>query len=300
MPNWAQVLSEISQIQNKGKSALDTVRRKYLKRVNSITGRNVIAYYSGWLTTPRHPSIAVNDKDLSGFMLNIHELKREKGLDLILHTPGGDLSATEAIVDYLRSMFDNNIRAIVPQISMSAGTIIALSCKEILMGKHSSLGPIDPQIGGYACQAILAEFEKAKSEIKADPNLANIWQFILNNYQPTLLGACEQAITMSKELAEGWLKSNMCNGDQSAVDKIILHFLSHEDTYTHARHIPMSKCIDLGIKVVPLESPGLEQLQDAVLTTHHAFMHTFQNTGAVKIIENHAGKAYTEHLSNTD
>ena len=42
-------------------------------------------------------------------------------------------------------MFGTDIRAIVPQLALSAGTMVALACKEIIMGKHSSLGPIDPQ-----------------------------------------------------------------------------------------------------------------------------------------------------------
>ena len=32
-------------------------------------------------------------------------------------------------------------------------------------------------------------------------------------------------------------------------------------------------------------------LQDLVLTVHHAYMHTFSTTPAIKIIENHNGKA---------
>ena len=38
--------------------------------------------------------------------------------------------------------------------AMSGGTMIACSCKEILMGKHSSLGPVDPQIMGIAAQQL--------------------------------------------------------------------------------------------------------------------------------------------------
>ena len=68
-----------------------------------------------------------------------------KELDLILHSPGGSLEAAEQIVTYLRSKYDN-IRAIVPQNAMSAATMIACACDEIMMGKHSALGPIDPQI----------------------------------------------------------------------------------------------------------------------------------------------------------
>ena len=78
-------------------------------------------------------------------MLCIHKLDRSKGLDLILHTPGGSGAATESLVNYLHQMFGNDIRAFVPQLAMSAGTILACSCKEIYMGKHSNLGLVDPQ-----------------------------------------------------------------------------------------------------------------------------------------------------------
>lgn len=129
----------------------------------------------------------VNDKDKNAFMVNIHKMDRSKGLDLILHTPGGDLAAAESIVDYLHSMFGKNIRAIIPQISMSAGTLIALSCKEIMMGKQSNLGPIDPQMGGVPCQAVLDEFEQAKKDIKVNPSSAPLWQVIVSKYHPTFL-----------------------------------------------------------------------------------------------------------------
>ena len=115
MPNWKEALLEIQQAaaQNPGQSPFDIVRRKYLTKVSDVTGRNLIAYYSGWLQKPGAPDAAVNDKDKSGFMLAIHKLDKTKGLDLILHTPGGDLAATESLVDYLYSMFDKDIRVIV-------------------------------------------------------------------------------------------------------------------------------------------------------------------------------------------
>jgi len=69
------------------------------------TGRNVIIYYSAWLQKPSIVGLQVNDADKNGFMTVIHELDRSKGLDLVLHTPGGETAATESLVDYLRSMF---------------------------------------------------------------------------------------------------------------------------------------------------------------------------------------------------
>lgn len=118
-------------------------------------------------------------------------------------------------------MLDKDIRAIVPQISMSAGTMIALSCKEIVMGKHSSLGPIDPQMGNMPCQAVIAEFERARNEIKANPKNAALWQFIISKYHPTFLSSCKHAIDMSSDLAERWLKNNMCEGEDKTADRIL-------------------------------------------------------------------------------
>lgn len=139
MPNWSSLLKEINQLG----SQYDILRRKYVKSLSNYTGRNTICYYSGWLQKPDiGPLLSVNDNDKNGLMTTINKLDESKGLDLILHTPGGDTAATESIVDYLWQKFDGNIRCFVPQMAMSAGTMIACSSKEIWMGKQSSLGPV--------------------------------------------------------------------------------------------------------------------------------------------------------------
>ena len=294
MPNWKEVLEEVAKVNMQGNQALDVVRRKYLKKIFQYTKRNVIAYYSGWLQRPNSPDVIVNDKDISGFMLNIHKMDRKKGLDLILHTPGGSLVAAEALVTYLKSMFGKDIRAIVPQLSMSAGTMIAFSCKEIVLGKHSSLGPIDPQMGNIPCQAVIAEFKRARKEIISNPKNAALWQFIISKYHPTFLSSCKHAIDMSVQLVEDWLNGNMFENEKDKTQKVINHFSSHDNSKTHARHISLATCKEMGLKIIELESD--DKLQDLILTTHHAFMHTFSNSGALKIIENQNGVAYIEHL----
>ena len=180
MPNWYEVLKEL-QTSNRT-DALDSVRRKYLKQLHGKTDRNVIAYYSGWLQKPGIGNANICDDDKNGFMAAVHGLDRRKGLDLILHTPGGDIAATESIVNYLQKMYGNNIRAIIPQIAMSAGTMIACACKEIIMGKQSNIGPIDPQFWGIPCHGVLAEFRRAVEEIKKDPDSIPIWQTIVGKY----------------------------------------------------------------------------------------------------------------------
>ena len=58
---------------------------------------------------------------------------------------------------------------------MSAGTMVAMSCREIIMGEQSSLGPIDPQMGGIACQAVIDEFKRTVNEVSANQASLGLW-----------------------------------------------------------------------------------------------------------------------------
>jgi Serine dehydrogenase proteinase len=294
MPNWDSVLREISQLQiTSNESAFDKARRKYLKRLHVHTGRNVIAYYSGFLSKPRIDGIEINDEDKNGFMLCIHGLDRSKGLDIILHTPGGDGQATISLVEYLRSMFGNNMRAIVPQIAMSAGTMIACSCQEIVMGKQSSLGPVDPQFGAVGAANLLEEVKKAKADIAENPNLANFWAPILQKIIPSFLERCELAVADSNEFLETTLRQNMFANLSEAMKnsrtESVKAIFANNEGKAHNTHIQYAKCLEAGLNVARLEDDP--KLQDLALTIHHCYMHTLSNTGAFKVIENHLGKA---------
>ncbi len=294
MPNWDTVLKEIAlQQTTNNQSAFDRVRRKYLKKVFSHTGRNVIAYYSGFLSKPRIDGAEINDEDKNGFMLCIHGLVPGRGLDLILHTPGGDGAATVSLVEYLRSKFGRDIRAVVPQIAMSAGTMIACSCKEIVMGRQSSLGPIDPQYGVISAANLLSEVRKAKAEISSNPNLALFWNPILSKITPSFLERCEWALQDQNEFLDSTLAQNMFldlnESDRLAKIEAVRSVFANNEGRAHNTHIQYQKCFDAGLNVVRLEDD--QTFQDLVLTVHHCYMHTLSNTGAFKVIENHLGRA---------
>lgn len=295
MPNWNQLLDEISA----APSVHDRIRRRYLEQIHAASGRNVIAYYSGWLQKSGDGGfdhgLDISDEDKNGLMTVIHKMDRSIGLDLVLHTRGGETAATESLVDYLRSMFGTDIRAIVPQIAMSGGTMISCACKEIVMGKQSSLGPIDPQFSGIAAHGVVEEFNRAKEEVSKDPSSIPIWQPIIAKYPPAFIGECEKAIAWSNEMARDWLTSGMFEGDKGVatrckVQKIVQELGDHAVTKSHARHLSMNRCRDMGLKIVELEKN--QELQEAVLSLHHACMLTFSQTPAVKIIENHFGVAF--------
>jgi membrane-bound ClpP family serine protease len=291
MPSWHDILKEISE---KG-STHDVVRREYLKNLHRLTNRNIIIYYSAWLQKPNVGGIQVNDADKNGFMTVINKLDRSRGLDLILHTPGGETAATESLVDYLRSMFGKDIRAIVPQLAMSAGTMIACACKEIVMGKHYSLGPIDPQFMGMPAHGVVEEFMRAYKEIKDDQIKAFVWQPIISKYNPTLIGECEKAIQWSQEMTKEWLLSGMLSGEtekEKIAENILRELSDHALTKSHARQLSVEKCVAMGLKIKRLEED--QSFQEAVLSVHHACIHTLSSTTAYKIIENQEGVAFIQ------
>lgn len=291
MPSWHEILHEIK----KSGSTYDLIRRKYLQKLYHITKRNIVIYYSGWLQKPDFPGTEVNDNDKNGLMTVIHKLDRSKGLDIILHTPGGETAATESFIDYLRSIFGSDIRAIVPQIAMSAGTMIACSCKEIIMGKQSSLGPIDPQFKGIPAHGIVEEFKRAYKEICIDNAKIPIWQPILAKYPPAFIGECEKAISWSNEIVSECLKSGMFQDDKNPdekIKKILTELGDHALTKSHARHLSAEKCKEMELKIFNLEKD--QKLQEAILSIHHSCIHTLSSTPAYKIIENQNGVAFIQ------
>lgn len=267
--------------------ALNEIRGQYLTNYSDYVDRNVIIYYSGFLSIKNgNLGISVEDNDINGFMASVHGLNKKKGLDLFLHTPGGSISAAEEIVEYLRSLFDGNIRVVIPQIAMSAGTMIACSGKEIIMGKQSSLGPTDPQINGVPTHGILEEFETAMNEVLKDKNRILLWREIISKYHPTFLGECKKAIELSSELVENWLESGMFSDDENAkkiAENITEHLNNHGASKTHDRHFSTKTCKEFGLKIKEMESD--QDLQDKILSIHHATMLTINILQTSKIIQ---------------
>ena len=304
MPTWGQILNELKQSHapRGGGWDYDGVRRKYLKAIHESTGRAVIIYSTAFLESRPIPpaDIQISLQDIPGFMEAASNVE-ENQLDLILHSPGGSAEAAESIVTYLRKRFEH-IRIFVPVAAMSAATMVALSSDEIVMGQHSQLGPIDPQFiiqtpegpRSAPAKAILNQFELAKKECKDATNLA-AWMPILRGYMPGLLTQCEDSRNLAVRMVSTWLKQYMFADDRDAGTKaaaIADWFADYESFQSHGRRVSPDEAIEKGLKVTWLESN--QNLQDAILSAHHAAMHTFSGTPAVKIVENHHGRAWVK------
>jgi ClpP class serine protease len=91
-------------------------------------------------------------------------------IDLILHTPGGLVLATEQIA---RALIRHRakVTVFVPHYAMSGGTMLALAADEIVMDANAVLGPVDPQLGNMAAASILKVVEQKPIEKIDDQTL---------------------------------------------------------------------------------------------------------------------------------
>lgn len=77
--------------------------------------------------------------------------------------------------------------------------------------------------------------------------------------------------------------------DKESINRIAKALNEHDDSKTHDRHFDIEQCKNFGLKITDLEAD--QKLQDAILSLHHAYIFTIDNTNTVKIIENQRGKA---------
>ncbi|CAN5238158.1 S49 family peptidase [soil metagenome] len=278
---------------------MDGMRRSYLVKLHALTGRNVVCYYTNWMTSNGSggdSSIVLDD--IHGLMEVFKDLDASAGLDLLLHSPGGDPTAADSLVRYMRSKFDD-VRVVIPVAAMSAATMWSLAGDRLLMGKHSQLGPVDPQMGtrqgNVPAGAILRTFKRAQDDCAADPTHLSGWVPTLQQYFPGLLDMCEDSTNLSKSLVQKYLSEHMFANKSTAqknrLSKAAADFFGDDTIHiAHGRGIGRDQLEALSLVVEPLEAN--DDLQDAVLSVHHAYMHTFAaNPSVSKIVENQLGRA---------
>lgn len=320
MPGWGEILNEINQeaaklaqanpahVANAGFKAANAVRQQYLARLSAHTNRNTIIYASGWLQKPQAPGefLSVHPSDMDGFLEVVKAADTAKDLDIILHSPGGSPEAAEQIVTYLRQKF-GHIRVIVPLMAMSAATMIACGADKLVLARHSTLGPTDPQMPirtntnqfvYVPAHALKKDFDDAQDAAIANQGAAAVWSPIIGQYPPGILTQCNNALQLTKELVENWLQSYMFKGDADAKKKAasIADFFAQADHYTHGRPLMRDLLKSQNLVIDDLEDDNI--FQDLVMSVYHATTHTLGGTNVVKLIESDKAKQYMKILGS--
>ncbi|MGX9346879.1 SDH family Clp fold serine proteinase [Microbacterium sp. KNMS] len=244
--------------------------------------------------------VSITHEDLNGLMAVIKGMQFDRGLTLILHTPGGVTNATESLVDYLRAKFPS-IEVIVPTFAMSAGTMISMAADRIIMGHHSQLGPIDPQIPtvagrSYSAQTIVDQFDAAKMDIASDPIFAHAWAPVLASLGPALLKESSNALAYSEHMVANWLEKYMLAGDADAGTRaadIAKYFADNGHHKSHGRRIGRDEAAAQGLIIEELEAD--QALQEAVLSLYHLMTISFEQTAATKMIWSSTGNQWLKN-----
>jgi len=147
---------------------LETARVQLFRRLEEKRGARVIAliHRQESLSILGFPMARYIDIQDSEQVLRAIKLTDPNvPIDLILHTPGGLVLASEQIA-YALCRHKAPVTVFVPHYAMSGGTLIALAADEIVMDDNAVLGPVDPQVGQYPAVSILSVLgEKPPAEI---------------------------------------------------------------------------------------------------------------------------------------
>ncbi len=154
--------------------------------------------------------------DTLGFVDMLHNVNPGDPIDLLLHTPGGDVDAAEKLIGLIRSATgeDGQVRVIIPDYAKSAGTLMALGANSIVMSDSSELGPIDPQVSSkdgnssdviYSVLTYLNAYDAARKALHDAPDdLAA--RITFEKFDPTIVRKFQSVRDRARSFAENLLK----------------------------------------------------------------------------------------------
>jgi len=141
---------------------MDSSRLRLMRKIEEKRGSRVIALIHrqesmSILGFPLARYIDIQDSEqiLRAIKLTDDDIP----IDIILHTPGGLVLASEQIAHALAKR-KGKVTVFVPHYAMSGGTMIALASDEIVMDENAVLGPVDPQVGKFPAVSILKVLEE--------------------------------------------------------------------------------------------------------------------------------------------
>ena len=181
---------------------LEAARLRLFEQIESQRKSRVIAliHRQETLSLLGFPLVRYIDIDDSEAILRAIKLTDDNvPIDLILHTPGGLVLASEQIAHALRK-HPAKVTVMVPHYAMSGGTLISLAADEIIMDENAVLGPVDPQVGQQPAASILKVLERKPIQEVDDATiiLADIAEKALQQVRTTVTRLLKEGMDPEK------------------------------------------------------------------------------------------------------
>lgn len=232
-------------------SAARYERQALITAIQEKTKRRLITYVAG-------AGASIDSDDSISFADLLHNVPATQDLDLLLHTPGGDMDAAEKVIHMVRKRVGNaTLRIIVPDFAKSAGTLMVLGADAVVMSDTSELGPIDPQIvlrdGNnnrlqHSVQNYLDAYEAHRRALEKHPgSVAD--QIMLGKLDPATVKLFEAARDRARQFAETLLKRGMFRTVPGNWSKVASELLDTKKWQSHGQMISADAAFDLGLTV---------------------------------------------------
>jgi len=182
-PVFAGVINELNLIQDqliKRQALMRKIEDALSERYNAPN--KLISYIFRF----DHPKSMITSADIAPLEAILNSISKAQELNVILHSPGGDGSIIEKMVEMCRGHLPikhAKLRVIVPNIAKSAATLFSLGADTIIMGYCSELGPIDPQI--RVAVSGITHYISALAFVEARDELMNKIQEATKAKEPT-------------------------------------------------------------------------------------------------------------------
>jgi ClpP class serine protease len=187
-------------VENQRLKAIKGIENKRKSRVITMIHRQEALNIMG-LTVSRF----INIEDAEHVLRAIRLTPDDMPIDLLLHTPGGLVLASEQIALALKR-HPARVTVFIPHYAMSGGTMIALAADEIIMDPNAVVGPVDPQLGEYPAVSILKTVEQKDINEIDDRTLifADIAEKAMHQVQDFIIELIKDKISPeeAKQLAE--------------------------------------------------------------------------------------------------
>lgn len=212
---------------------LDMRRARSLSALQRKRGTRVIAMIHrqetvGVLGVPFYRFIDIEDSE--AVLRAIRLTDEATPIDLLLHTPGGLVLASEQIA-YALKRHPAKVTVIVPHYAMSGGTLLALAADEILMDPAAVLGPVDPQLGDMPAASLVRVLERKPVERLDDRTLV-------------MADVAEKAVRHMKQVVRDLVSERMGQTDADSLAEELAG--GH---YTHDDPITVDEARQLGLPV---------------------------------------------------
>lgn len=193
-----------------------TDRAQLIANLEQVRERKLITYVTS--TRPGYPGgMGADAIPVIYEHLRTFDFGEGDGVDLFLHTDGGEATVPWRLMNLLREFADGPITLLVPHHAYSAGTLTALGADEVIMHPMGVLGPTDTSVNGPFNPAEVdgppmpiqvedvssyVEWVKQDIGISHEDELVQALGFLTERVNPLALGGVKRSVLQSRMMGE--------------------------------------------------------------------------------------------------